>query len=159
MTVHPSSSLLWIDDDNPLRYVNEQDTLEEDGWQVSWADGVEVAVTRLSKEPFLAILLDQALPMGDPLLDRVNVWQGCRLLHWLRGKPFPREAPQMPGWEKLGLLRPRKENRIAKVVLISAFYDPEVGQVLRAVEPDLLSVAKPIDAERLAEALRPSRRS
>jgi CheY-like chemotaxis protein len=145
--------ILWIDDDGPRRFVYEQKLLERDGWQVSWAGGVAEAVDALASRSFLAVLLDQTLPMGSPLSDRANVWQGCLLLHWLRGKPFPSQAPQIDEWERMGRLAPLDENRAARVILVSAYYDHEVDAAIRQIEPHLVSIVKPIDAASLVRAL------
>jgi CheY-like chemotaxis protein len=150
-----SSTILWVDDDGPRRFPYEQGLLERDGWQVQFAEGIGEAVEALSKRVFLAVLLDQTLPMGSAVQDRANVWQGCRLLYWLRNHTFPGHAPVISEWERVGERKPHKRNRKAAVILVSGYYDPEVDAVIRALEPEIQSIVKPIDADALAVALRP----
>lgn len=153
MTDSSQLPLLWIDDDGPRRFVYETKLLERAGWQVSWARGVEAAVETLAERVFTAVLLDQMLPMGDPVQDRANVWQGCLLLYWLRRKPAPSQAPASREWQKIGSRAPLAKNRHAKVLLVSAYYDTEVDKAIRAIEPALVAITKPIDADLLLKEL------
>lgn len=154
MNLSPSMDILWIDDDGPRRFRNELKQLAKEGWKVDWARGVIEAVEALASRVFFAVLLDQTLPMKDPLNDRVNVWQGCLLLHWLRGRPFPSRAPEIREWQSVGQQAPHSENRLAKMILVSAYFDKEVDAATREIEPDLISIVKPIDAGALVNALR-----
>lgn len=153
MTEPLEMPILWIDDDGPRRFVYEEKRLRKEHWEVTWARGVEEAVEALASREFLAILLDQMLPMGDPIRDRANVWQGCLLLYWLRGRDFPSHAPAIAEWREVGKRAPLATNRRAKMIVVSAYYDSEVDAAIRAIEPGLISIAKPIDASALVNAL------
>lgn len=153
MTDPANAPLLWIDDDGPRRFVYETKQLTKRGWEIVWAKGVEEAVDRLAERAFGAVLLDQMLPMGDPVMDRANVWQGCLLLYWLRGQPFPSQAPAIDEWRTIEARLPLVENRHVKMLLVSAYFDSAVDKAIRVIEPNLVSVAKPIDVDELIRAL------
>ena len=153
MTQSQQMSILWIDDDGERRFSYELKRLAKEGWEVTWARGVADAVSALSTHVFFAILLDKTLPMTE-LRDRANVWQGCLLLHWLRGKPFPSQAPEIQEWERIKRQEPRPENRSANLILVSAYIDSEVDAAFLDIEPDLVSVIKPIDSTVLIKELK-----
>jgi len=153
VTEYALTPIIWIDDDGEDRFPLELKRLRENRWDVSWALGVERAVEKLAAQAFRAVILDQMLPIGASPINRANVWQGCLLLHWLRGMPFPKLAPELQEWKKLAGLSPLEENRTAKMIVASAFFDAEVDRAIRAIEPNLISIAKPINAPNLIKAL------
>lgn len=146
--------LLWIDDDGrkegpnggPGRFPYEERVLGRNGWKIHWARSGKKAADLLSEEVFQGVILDQMFPWKGRLSESEPVWAGCLLLAWLRGKDRPAEAPPIPGFEELAGYSPLLANQSIRVVLVSGFQDPDVERALRAIEPNLLQMMKPIDA-------------
>jgi CheY-like chemotaxis protein len=123
-----------------------------------WARTVQEAIEALETIEFRAVLLDQFLPMDDPLTDRANLWQGSLLLHWLRGHAFPGQAPAIAieEWKAFAGRAPLDANRRVHVIIVSAYFDAEVDAAMRTIEPDLSLMQKPLDATKLVQALNSS---
>jgi CheY-like chemotaxis protein len=163
--------LLWIDDDDPERYLFETLTLEEVGWNVAWVQPVEepqrmsllAAARKLAAEAFDAVLLDQVFPIqesdsrtlwidGEFPRDQ-DIWSGCRLLYWLRGEAAPDDAPLSDDAQEIYNYKPLEANRDLPVCVVSAYFNEEVERaIVAASEKDarLKIIRKPI---RTAELL------
>ena len=153
MTERAERILLWIDDDGPDRFPYEEYMFIQSGWKVVWATSVREALSKLGKDRFDAILLDQMLPLDPGPLAPADVWSGCLLLYWLRGLPRPAAAPQVEDPNVFGEFVPLESNREVAVVIVSAFHDDEVEQAITTAEMTISIVKKPIDLDRLNEAI------
>jgi CheY-like chemotaxis protein len=152
--------LLWIDDDGPRHYLYELHRLRALGWDVRWATSAADAAAALAAEAFDAALLDQLLPLA-PATDGVaaarSVWGGALLAAHLRdpaalaGLPAAVRAAAQP------LLHPAPlaANRGLPLLVVSAFDDPEVDELLARpglAHPrlgPLRRVPKPVDFDDL----------
>lgn len=123
--------VLWVDDDDPYRFVFEIDLLEKDGWKVTWARDVAEAARCLSNERFDAMILDQMIA-GNGVEEQYVIWAGCRLLRWLRGTdpPASQRREDTP-WPALQKLAPHDANKHLPVAILSAYHDADV---LRATQ-------------------------
>lgn len=124
--------VLWVDDDDPDRFVYERYILERDGWKVTWARDVAEAAKALSNERFDAMILDQMIA-GNGVEEQFVIWAGCRLLRWLRGTDAPssQQRRQDVPWPALQRLAPHDQNRQLPVAILSAYHDADV---LRATQ-------------------------
>ena len=145
--------LLWADDDIGRRFVYNRYRLEEEGWRVEEAPHVLDAARKLSEEDYDFILLDQMYPFSAHA-PADDVWGGCRLLYWLKGRTQPRVAGPVPSIEQLGKLSPRKSNQQAPLMFLSSFDDPAVRKALHEVVPDFRLETKPIFPEQLLTIIR-----
>ena len=123
--------VLWVDDDDPERFVYERYCLERDGWKVTWARAVAEAAKALSRERFDAMILDQMIA-GNGVEEQFVIWAGCRLLRWLRGSdpPAAHHREDTP-WSALQRLVPHDANKQLPVAILSAYHDADV---LRATQ-------------------------
>lgn len=144
--------LLWIEDDEPGRFVYEERLLTRQGWVVTWAPSVEDAARSLSKNVYDAILLDQMIAPVE-VRGHLVMWSGCRLLYWLRQStadpPWPQEDPS---WWVLHELTPLEQNRSCPVTLVSAYRNAALLDATRrasALDHGLKTFAKPIDVDTL----------
>lgn len=148
-------TLLWADDDGPLRFEYDEYCIKEKGWQVLWARSIDEAATKLGAIRVDAVLLDQMLPFAEGEAQRL-VWSGCLVLRWLRGKARPALAPE--GIERdLWSRQPLDENRTVRVKVASAFHNPDVLAAMQeASEQDrhITLLSKPTDTTRILEFLR-----
>ena len=147
-------TLLWVDDDGVGRFAYEIDCLARMGWKTVWATGAEEAASTLSTSRYDLVLLDQVFPFrsGDSYRD---VWTGCRLLYWLRGRGVPPDAPQREAWLQLTKsVRPHKGNKDAPVIIVSAFQDEHVDAALSAVIPPKFILPKPVDENILLQRVK-----
>src|SRR5262245_11569584 len=71
--------LLWVDDDDPERFVFERFVLQKDGWNITWARDVVAAAKLLEGQRFDALILDQMIA-GDGVEEQAVIWSGCHLL-------------------------------------------------------------------------------
>jgi CheY-like chemotaxis protein len=151
------ADVLWIDDDGPSdgpgRFPYEVRVLNRNGWNVTWAPTGKQATDLLSKQAFQGVILDQMFPWRGKLRETGPVWAGCLLLAWLRGANRPVSAPPISGFEQLESLSPLVINQSIRVILVSAFYDPEVEAALKEIEPGLTQLVKPIDPPELVRRL------
>jgi hypothetical protein len=145
--------LLWIDDDGPGRFLYEEYMLTKRGWSIVWATSVRDALERLGSEGFAAIMLDQMLPLDPGPLAPTDVWSGCLLLYWLRGRPRPAAAPQAEDPDMFLEFSPLGGNRSSTVIIVSAFHDDEVEEAIKAIEPSMQVIKKPIDLDKLITML------
>jgi len=145
--------LLWIDDDGPGRFPYEERQLKKGGWEVSWAPGVYEGARSLGASAFDVLLLDQMLPWSAELRSSEEVWAGCLLFYWLRGKGRPHKMPPRDQFSHLQEMVPLSANRDLPVIVISAFFDDEIFSALHEIEPQLRDFSKPIDFKRLRQAL------
>jgi len=141
--------VLWVDDDGKGRFQYELSVLEEYGLATDWAVDAGEAVSSLSKTGYDLVLLDQVFPIGQESSYK-DVWSGCRLLYWLRGKQPPAGAPQGALWASL-LRRnqPAEVNRSVSVIIISGFQDDHVDEALRQENQDIAIFPKPVDGDKL----------
>lgn len=138
-------TLLWVDDDGAERFPYEIDCLASIGWKTDWATSAAAAAESLAASRYDLVLLDQVFPLrdGDSYKD---VWSGCRLLYWLRGKGAPAGAPQKDEWLELAReRRPFAANAGVPVIIISAFQDDHVDEALSAITPMTVILPKPVD--------------
>jgi CheY-like chemotaxis protein len=123
--------VLWVDDDDPDRFVYERYLLERDGWKVTWARDVAEAAKALSNERFDAMILDQMIA-GNGVEEQFVIWAGCNLLRWLRGTDPPSsQRRQETPWPALQRLLPHDANKQLPVAILSAYHDADV---LRATQ-------------------------
>lgn len=146
--------VLWVDDDDPDRFVYERYLLERDGWKVTWARDVAEAANALSHERFDAMILDQMIA-GNGVEEQSVIWAGCRLLRWLRGTDPPSsQRRDDPTWPALQTLAPHDANRQVPVAILSAYHDADVlRETQSASEQDRKApfLGKPVkEAELLA---------
>ena len=146
-------ALLWIDDDGRDRFLYEEHMLKRRGWDIVWATNVRDALENLGSKEFQAILLDQMLPVAPGPLAPTDVWSGCLLLYWLRGKPRPSAAPQAEESDIFRETKPLASNRAIAVVIVSAFHDDEVEAAIKEIGASSQIVKKPIDSKKLIEML------
>lgn len=151
--------LLWIDDDGPRHYLYELHRLRALGWEVRWATSAADAAAALAADAFDAALLDQLLPLA-PATDGVaaarSVWGGALLAAHLRdpaalaGLPAAVRAAAQPLLDP-----PLAHNRGLPLLVVSAFDDPEVDELLARpglAHPrlgPLRRVPKPVDFDDL----------
>lgn len=129
--------------------------LNEDGWDITWAlNGVEaLGYLKAGSEPFHALLVDQMFPLrySEPR----DVWAGARVLHWLKGQAQPSKATEVDGWEKVTQdLAPNESSAAAFTLVVSGFYDEQVAAALKALNPNLPIMAKPVDRDLLRMRLK-----
>ena len=150
-----SRSLLWIDDDAPDRFRHEHRLLTRQGWEITWATSASTGAEALCNRAFKVVLLDQMLPWSDDALAKEpeEVWAGCLLLFWLRGRSRPSKAPPRKAFERLSIMKPLPTNRTVPVILSSAYFDEEIVASFLEIEPNLVELPKPIDFDRLLEIL------
>ncbi len=159
--MEPRGRILWTDDE-PGRFGFAAWELRDAGWTIDWAEDVQTAAQKLSKERYDALIVDQMLPFEpEDVADRY--WGGCLLLRWLRGAPSPEKAPVAEARQKevLGRRTPRAENVHLPALVVSAFYDPDVVDATRSASPqdhEIAFVDKPVDVDevrRILERTRP----
>lgn len=155
-----SQELLWIDDDEPERFVYEQRRLRQEGWRTTWARSVEHACERLAHQPFDSILLDQMVA-PDGALGHLMMWSGCRLLYWLRQSattpPWPQEDRS---WSILAQRVPLERNRTCPVTLVSAYRNVALLEATRRAgsqDASIKILAKPFDVDALLAHLQAQR--
>ncbi len=145
--------VLWVDDDDPERFVYERYLLERDGWVVTWARDVAEAADALSRNHFDAMILDQMIA-GNGVEEQSVIWAGCRLLRWLRSSPPSSQRGKNAPWPALLTIRPDESNRHLPVAILSAYHDADVlRETLAASEQDAKApfLGKPVkEAELLA---------
>ncbi len=147
--------LLWIDDDGRDRFLLTERILKDDGWEITWAlTGVEALESlKAGSEPFDALLVDQMFPLR--FSEARDVWAGARVLHWLNGQAQPTEAPEVDSWENATQdLAPNQASAAAFTLVVSAFYDEQVTAALKALNPGLIIMAKPVDRDLLRMRLK-----
>lgn len=145
--------VLWVDDDGPDRFPYELSVLEEHHFETDWALDAEQAVNRLSAGHYNLVLLDQAFPI-DYRSSYRDVWSGCRLLYWLRGKRPPTGASQGAMWTELFRRnRPRLKNKNIPVIIISGFQDDLVDEALRQIDHEISIFPKPVDGDELIRTI------
>jgi CheY-like chemotaxis protein len=134
--------LLWLDDDHLLeRFEYEIMVIEEDfGWALKTATCLDDAVELLASENFDAVLLDQQFPvqqisdenMASYAPEAQDVWMGCVLLYWLRGKIM--DIPQSPAEVSNMLIElpisPLEVNKAIPVVMLSVANEKAVTNAL-----------------------------
>jgi CheY-like chemotaxis protein len=157
--------VLWVDDDDPDRFVYERYLLERDGWKVTWARDVAEAADKLSHEKFDAVILDQMIA-GSGVEEQFVIWAGCRLLRWLRGTDPPdSQRREDTPWPALHRLAPNDANKHLPVAILSAYHDADVLRATQgASEQDrkALFLGKPVkEAELLGflHKVRPTQKS
>jgi CheY-like chemotaxis protein len=155
MAGEPSRRLLWIDDDAPDRFRYEHRLLTRHGWETTWATSASAGAEALRDQVFEVVLVDQMLPWSEEELRKQSeeVWAGCLLLFWLRGKKRPSKAPPRKAFDNLYRMAPLARNRTVPVILSSAYYDEEIAAALLEIELHLPELPKPIDCNRLLELL------
>jgi DNA-binding response OmpR family regulator len=140
---------LWVDDDREERFQYELSVLADHGLTTDWALDAAEAVARLSKNTYDLVLLDQVFPISQDSSYK-DVWSGCRLLYWLRGLEPPGGAPQGAIWAQfLRKKKPRPQNKMVPVVIISGFQDDHVDEALTKAARGILIFAKPVDGDEL----------
>lgn len=145
--------LLWVDDDGRGRFPYELSVLDDNGFETDWASNAAEAVEMLSATNYELVLLDQVFPVDQKSSYR-DVWSGCRLLYWLRGKRPPTNAPQGAMWNELLLKnRPRPKNKNLPVIIISGFQDDSVDQALRQTNHGISIFPKPVDGDELIRTI------
>ncbi len=149
--------VLWVDDDDPERFVYERYCLERDGWKVTWARDVAEAAKALSRERFDAMILDQMIA-GNGVEEQFVIWAGCRLLRWLRGSdpPAAHHREDTP-WPALQRLVPHDANKQLPVAILSAYHDADVLRATQgASEQDrkALFLGKPVKEAELLDFLK-----
>lgn len=150
--------LLWVDDDDPERFVFERFVLQKDGWRITWARDVVAAARLLEEQRFDALILDQMIA-GDGVEEQSVIWSGCHLLRWLRGATGGAQQTQgdaLP-WARLRTMHSHPENRAIPAAIVSAYHDADVlRETLNASEQDktTLFLGKPVDVGQLQEFLR-----
>lgn len=149
--------VLWVDDDDPERFVYERYRIEKDGWDVTWARDVGEAAEALATDRFDAMILDQMIA-GNGVEEQFVIWAGCYLLRWLRGAaPTSQRRPGETPWSELVRLSPEERNRKLPVAILSAYHDPDVLRETQAAsEQDhkALFLGKPVKEKELLEFLR-----
>lgn len=146
--------LLWVDDDGEDRFLFERSILEDQGMVTDWARDATEAVVALQEKDYSLVLLDQVFPILQESSYK-DVWSGCRLLYWLRGRKPPAGAPQgAAGWASF--LHDKKAlagNQNIPVIIISGFQDDHVDQALEGVSPGIDIFPKPVDGDKLIETI------
>ncbi|MEZ4296021.1 MAG: response regulator [Polyangiaceae bacterium] len=149
--------VLWVDDDDPERFVYERFLLEKDGWKVTWARDVAEAADRLSHEKFDAMILDQMIA-GNGVEEQFVIWAGCNLLQWLRGSPPSSQRRRETPWPALQQLAPHDQNKHLPVAILSAYHDAEVLRAIYGASPDQEEkprfLGKPVQDRELLKFLR-----
>lgn len=144
--------VLWVDDDDPDRFVYERDLLERHGWKVTWARDVEEAANALHREHFDAMILDQMIA-GNGVEEQSVIWAGCHLLRWLRGVDPPPSRRRGEGtWPALQNISPNAVNKQVPVAILSAYHDKDVlQQTQSASEQDRKApfLGKPVKEQEL----------
>jgi|1186.fasta_scaffold57808_2 CheY-like chemotaxis protein len=147
--------ILWVDDDGKDRFPFEIDCLKRIGWHINWAESAEEAVEKLLEKSFDLVLLDQVFPFEKDGRHK-DVWSGCRLLYWLRGRDAaPHGAPPHDEWARLAARKPPQNgNRDVMVIVISAFQDDDVDAALKTIRLPPKLLPKPVDEDLLLELVR-----
>ena len=144
--------VLWVDDDDPERFVYERDLLDRHGWKVTWARDVAEAAKALHRERFDAMILDQMIA-GNGAEEQSVIWAGCHLLRWLRGVDPPPSRRRGEGtWPALQNISPDAANRHVPVAILSAYHDKDVlQQTQSASEQDRKApfLGKPVKEQEL----------
>ncbi len=152
--------VLWVDDDDPERFVYERYLLERDGWKVTWARDVAEAAKALSRERFDAMILDQMIA-GNGVEEQFVIWAGCRLLRWLRGTdrtemPASQRGEDGP-WPALRSLAPHDSNKLLPVAILSAYHDADVLRATQSASDQdrkALFLGKPVKEAELLDFLK-----
>ena len=149
----PPRALLWIDDEGPGRFEYAARRLTREGWTITWARSVADGARALREAGFVAVVIDQMLPLTDDTRD-ATVWGGCALYRWLRRKPLPVGAPA-------NVMTPTGEPLAANVglpvAIVSAYRHDEVEAAVQEATPagaKLIYMGKPLDLEALRVAIR-----
>jgi len=143
--------LLWVDDDGEKRFRYERRILQQQGWEVIWAEDIDMACSLLTTEEFGALILDQSLPFIKEFTP-TGIEGGYLLLHWLRRGNLPEQfdlpqgdTPSQPG-------PPRPANQRLPVLFVSAYYDEELRWQMEKLNGDsgpVDIVSKPVDQQDL----------
>src|SRR5215211_6192631 len=107
--------LLWVDDDGERRFRYERRILQQEGWEVVWAEDINKAREALAIQDFGALILDQSLPFvkdGTP----TGIEGGYLLLHWLRRGTLPEQFDLPQGDTSSRPGPPRPSNRLLPVL-------------------------------------------
>ena len=152
--------LLWVDDDGQDMFLYEVYELESRGWTIHFAGSVSEATQRLSTQRFDAVLLDQMMPLEAGPHQSVDVWSGCMVGWWLRTAGPPPGVPKasLEQSQHLWTPPPIPHNQTIPVVIVSAFYDVDVAEQVRAIPSPSGAVEilpKPVDFEGLLTQLGP----
>jgi CheY-like chemotaxis protein len=156
MTVKDDGSprtLLWVDDDDPGRYLYETQVIQSSGeWQIEWAQNPERAAHELASKAYRAVILDQLMPVTMAVRER-SPWAGYLLLCWLRERPIEDwlEPALHEAIEhiKRASAPPLVQNKTAPVLILSAFdYKRAVTairQINKPYQANTRILIKPID--------------
>jgi CheY-like chemotaxis protein len=150
--------VLWADDDGEESFEYESDILSTAGYEVAWANNVAEAIGFLTERPVAGVLLDQMLPVIPARRgpNDVDTWSGCLLVHWLRGRPLPKTAPDEARRSFLAAVAertPHPGNDRVPVQIVSAYYEQAIVAALEALGTDGLCendiIAKPVEEQLL----------
>ncbi|MBK8256553.1 MAG: response regulator [Polyangiaceae bacterium] len=153
--IEDKAQVLWVDDDDPERFVYERFKLQKEGFFVTWARDVEEAASLLASQKFDAMILDQMIA-GNGVDEQYVIWAGCTLLQWLRGAPPSQRQPER-AWPKLSRITALEQNRHLPVAILSAYHDPEVLRAIYSAsdqDKKPLFFGKPVNDRELLEFLR-----
>ncbi|MFT4929685.1 MAG: CheY-like chemotaxis protein, partial [Phenylobacterium sp.] len=160
-------NVLWVDDDHQIkRFRYELKIIKRKLlWQVETAINVSEALEKLSYHEFDAVILDQQLPLGQAVkqklaelmrqsdlsdLNKTPVWQGCLILYWLRGvnKQIDNAPDDInPTLTAMNQAYQAKEvNRNIPATILSSFYHEELINAINLaseMDTDITIYAKP----------------
>jgi hypothetical protein len=143
---------LWVDDDDPDRFMLERVMIETDfRAELHWAESIDRASQLLARKRFDAAILDQMLSGPQTPMPAVP-WGGCALLHWLCRKPLPLAAGR--DWKSLDCRVPLPSNIDLPAVFVSGFDDSKVWAATQEASPRIQLLRKPLAIGRLATFLR-----
>jgi hypothetical protein len=149
----PPKTLLWVDDDEPGRFLYEMQVIQSSGeWQIEWAQNPERAAHELASKAYRAVILDQLMPLTTAVRER-SPWAGYLLLCWMREQPIQDwlEPALHDTIEhiKRASARPLVQNKATPVILRSAFGYKKIASAIRQVnkpyQANTRILAKPID--------------
>ncbi len=158
-----SIHILWVDDDPQDRFKYEIELIKKEfKYKLEWTETIQEAAQKLNDTPYSALILDQMLPPKHG--DRPDIWGGCTLLYWLRGKetaPWgdkPRPETHLDPsevktdlWSSINNIgEPNIKNSNIKTVIVSAFHDDDVHEKLSEAstqDKKISFIDKPIDSD------------
>ena len=151
--------LLWIDDDPQKRFRSAARLLNNEGWTIEWAKSILDAARRLSKNTYKGVILDQMLPPEEEMHNAVSMWGGCMLFYWLRGEKLDNGFDflefERTVMDKLKNIKPKNPNKLIKIIVISALYDPKIYHAFFKIDPQINILPKPFNRTELAKKIRP----
>lgn len=146
--------IIWVDDDDPNRFIYEQKLIEARQATLVWAHTPEEAAERLAQDAYDAVILDQFMPFNAGARDR-SPWAGYILLCWLRCLDAPNNIEQEVR-EAVQHLRdtytPARLEGETPVLILSAFHDRDVEEAMQLMQSQggrIPFIPKPADHRQL----------